>query len=89
MRIAFVTYEYPHETGLGGIATYVYQIAHAFSKRGVFVHVICGSPNPSTDVAENEFLTVHRVQTCGRSEFIKKSPEVLALINKKNCFRPG
>ena len=86
MRIAFVTYEYPPETGLGGIATYVYQIAHAFSKREIYVHVVCGSPHASLDVTENGHLIIHRIKANGRADFITKSPATLASIHKQNSL---
>lgn len=41
MNICFISEQYPEETGWGGIATYVHTLAHALSKQGNFVSVIC------------------------------------------------
>lgn len=46
MRIALLSYEYPPETGYGGIGTYTYYQAHALSRLGHEVHVFAGSPEP-------------------------------------------
>ncbi|MBJ6119798.1 glycosyltransferase family 4 protein [Pontibacter sp. BT310] len=43
MRIAFITYEYPSEIGLGGIGTYTKQVATALIKKGLDISVFCGS----------------------------------------------
>lgn len=41
MRICFMSREYPPETGWGGIGTYTYQMAHALSRLGHEIHVVC------------------------------------------------
>ena len=43
MRIALLSYEYPAETGFGGIGTYTWYHARALVKLGHEVHVISGS----------------------------------------------
>jgi glycogen(starch) synthase len=43
MRIGFITYEYPPDTGKGGIGTYTQQIANLLQSAGVEVHVFAGS----------------------------------------------
>jgi glycosyltransferase involved in cell wall biosynthesis len=43
LRIALVSYEYPPETGFGGIGTYTWYQARALSRLGHRVHVIAGS----------------------------------------------
>ena len=43
MRIAILSYEYPPETGFGGIGTYAYYHARALAKLGHDVHVFAGS----------------------------------------------
>jgi glycogen(starch) synthase len=43
MNIAILSYEYPHETGFGGIGTYSYYHARALVKLGHTVHVFAGS----------------------------------------------
>lgn len=43
MRIALLSYEYPQETGFGGIGTYTWTQARALARRGHTVHVVAGS----------------------------------------------
>lgn len=44
MRIAYISYEFPPDTGKGGIGTYVNQIATAMAAKGFDIHVFAGSP---------------------------------------------
>lgn len=62
MKIAFITYEYPPDTAIGGIGTYVYQIAQILHQRGHHVEVFTASPYRSGIAQENN-ITIHRVQT--------------------------
>jgi glycosyltransferase involved in cell wall biosynthesis len=84
MRIAFVSYEYPPDTGLGGIATYVYQIARSFSNRGVEVHVVCGTNSATSVLQPQKQLTVHKINCASRSEFARQSPKVLQQLHQQN-----
>jgi glycosyltransferase involved in cell wall biosynthesis len=43
MKIALLSYEYPPDTGFGGIGTYTWHQARALAKLGHEVHVIAGS----------------------------------------------
>ncbi len=61
MHIAFISYEYPPDTALGGIATYVKQAASLLSSRGHSVEVFAGSPSRTGTENENGIL-VHRIQ---------------------------
>ncbi len=47
MKIALLSYEYPAETGFGGIGTYTWYQARALVKLGHEVHVIAGSRETS------------------------------------------
>lgn len=69
MKIAYVSFEYPPDTAVGGIATYVHQVANMMKNRGHHVEVFCGSPKRS--ITENiEGVTVHRKQST-RQDFPK------------------
>ena len=70
MNIAFISYEYPPDTALGGIATYVYQAANMMQSRGHNVEVFAGSNMRTTTEIESGII-VHRLQ---------ETPE---LFNKK------
>lgn len=61
MRIAFISYEFPPDTALGGIATYVAQIARCLAAAGADVEVFCGS-TARTDQFTEHGVTVHRLK---------------------------
>src|SRR5690606_9700423 len=84
MRIAFVSYEFPPDTGVGGIATYVKQISQMLSTAGIGVEVVCASPEREGRTEENEMLAVTRVRCMNTEEFREISPSVVARIHAKN-----
>ncbi len=47
MRIALLSFEYPPETGFGGIGTYTWYQARALVKLGHQVHVLAGATEPT------------------------------------------
>jgi glycosyltransferase involved in cell wall biosynthesis len=66
MRIALLSFEYPPETGFGGIGTYAWYQARALAKLGHEVHVLAGA----TDVtplrsSAHDGLTVYRFRAGG------------------------
>jgi glycogen(starch) synthase len=83
-KIAFVSYEYPPDTGTGGIATYVYQIAHAFAERGIVVTVICATPHENAVIKENKNLTLHKLHCNKQREFRILAPQKLASLHRQN-----
>ena len=64
MHIAFISYEYPPDTALGGIATYVKQAAVMLASRGHDVEVFTASPARAGTENEDGVL-VHRLQSLG------------------------
>lgn len=80
MRIAYITYEYPPDTAVGGIATYVYQVAKIMYQRGHDVEVFCASTS-RTISDHNEGIIVHRILCTDRSIFNK---EVLPFFESNN-----
>ncbi|WP_324671903.1 glycosyltransferase family 4 protein [Hymenobacter sp. GOD-10R] len=79
MRIAYISFEYPPDTAVGGIATYVYQVSKMMKSRGHDVEVFCGSPTRT--VSETfEGILVHRVLT-DTGKFPK---DVLSIFQKKH-----
>ncbi|MBP9143735.1 MAG: glycosyltransferase family 4 protein [Thermoanaerobaculia bacterium] len=56
LRIGLLSYEYPPETGLGGIGTYTWTQAQALARAGHEVHVLAGSaaPGPKASAARRE-----------------------------------
>jgi glycogen synthase len=61
MKIAFISYEYPPDTSIGGIATYAHQIAKLLSQRGHYIEVFAGSRDRTSIEVEGS-VTVNRVQ---------------------------
>ena len=47
LKIALLSYEYPPETGFGGIGTYTWYQARALAKLGHEVHVLSGATDPT------------------------------------------
>jgi len=70
MHIAFTSFEFPPDTAIGGIATYVENAAILMAERGHRVEVFTSSPNRASlheNFAEN--ILVHRIQTTDRNNF--------------------
>jgi glycosyltransferase involved in cell wall biosynthesis len=65
MRIAILSYEYPPETGFGGIGTYAFYQARALAKLGHDVHVFAGSTKPGIHHSEHEGVKVTRIKREG------------------------
>lgn len=77
MKIAFISYEYPPDTAIGGIATYVYQAAMMMHKRGHHIEVFSGSPCRCGTETENSII-VHRVEVKHRQEFAEAIGQIFA-----------
>lgn len=60
MRIAILSYEYPPDTGFGGIGTYAYYQARALAKLGHDVHVFAGATRDGVFHSEHEGVKVTR-----------------------------
>ena len=70
MKIALLSFEYPPETGFGGIGTYTWYHARALARLGHEVHVIAGlsrgtGPAPACR-QEPSGVSVHRFRAEGR-----------------------
>jgi glycosyltransferase involved in cell wall biosynthesis len=65
MNIAILSFEYPTETGFGGIGTYSYYHARALAKLGHRVHVFAGSTQPGIFDSEHDGVRVTRVKKAG------------------------
>ncbi len=85
-KIAFVSYEYPPDTGFGGIATYLFQIVHAFAERGMLVTVICSTPNETNVVDEKNGVTVYKIHCTRQKHFSLLASETLAVLHQQENF---
>lgn len=75
LKIAFISYEYPPDTALGGIATYVAQAAHMLAQRGHQVEVFAGTEQESRTEIEPSpkgSVVVHRYQVSARQDFVER-----------------
>lgn len=66
MKIALLSYEYPPETGFGGIGTYTWYQARALVRLGHEVRVVAGSLQPGVHHSEHDGVRVTRVLDHGR-----------------------
>jgi len=61
MRIGLLSYEYPPETGFGGIGTYTWHHARALARLGHEVHVLAGAREATAGrSSEHDGVHVHR-----------------------------
>ncbi|MFT4802866.1 MAG: glycogen(starch) synthase [Psychroserpens sp.] len=68
MRIAYISYEYPPDTGFGGIGTYTWQIAKAMVLQNCKVDVFTASQ--TREVTEQvEGVCIHRLQVESQNQF--------------------
>lgn len=66
MKIALLSFEYPPETGFGGIGTYTWYQARALVKLGHDVHVLAGATQPTElTPSEHDGVRVFRLHTDG------------------------
>jgi len=65
MNLAILSYEYPPDTGYGGIGTYSYYHARALVKLGHRVHVIAGATSDGIHRSEHDGVQVTRIKRSG------------------------
>lgn len=80
MIMAFISYEYPPETGGGGIGSYLVQCNKWFNSEENSAIIICGT-NKNEAYWESE--TVYRIPSLTWEEFDEKLPEHFLSLNKK------
>lgn len=85
MRIAFITYEFPPDTGKGGIGTYTFQVASMLGRAGWDVHVFSAS-QINEGITIEEGIIVHRVFCKTPHEFTKLVCSVFASIHLLHSF---
>ena len=65
MKLAILSFEYPPETGFGGIGTYSWYQARALAKLGHDVHVFAGHTETGTTHSEHDGVRVTRLHRQG------------------------
>lgn len=79
MKIAFISYEFPPDTGFGGIGTYTYQVSTALAKRGHTIEVFsCSREEDKLNITVEGLIKVHRVKADKRSVFAERIVSVFA-----------
>ena len=84
MRIALISYEYPPETGFGGIGTYTYYHAHALARLGHEVHVFAGTTSAQRRSYRDGNVRVTRWRSVGIVERLVPAADRLGLHWAKN-----
>lgn len=72
MKIAFISFEYPPKTPIGGIGTYLYQIAHLLQVRNNYVEVFTTTEIGKNTSEKEDDILVHRIGTTDRNIFRNK-----------------
>ncbi len=63
MHIAFISHEYPRETGWGGIGTYIHTMAHGLAALGMRVSVLAGTTGSTATLEHDGAVQVLRIPT--------------------------
>jgi len=71
IKIAYVSFEYPPQTGFGGIGTYVFQASRLLAQRGNHVEVFSASLSQTNSSSYEDGLWIHRI-ACNRENFNHK-----------------
>lgn len=85
MRIAYISHEFPPDTGKGGIGTYASQVAKVMAEHGNDTHVFAGSPHREGAEYSNGYY-VHRVLCENGNDFKEKVVKVFAMQNAVASF---
>jgi len=85
MRIAFITYEFPPDTGKGGIGTYTAQTAAMLVNAGADVHVFAGS-FMHHETSTEQGINIHRVKCSGPTEFANVVLPVFMVQQQMQAF---
>lgn len=85
MKIAFITYEFPPDTGKGGIGTYTQQIVSFLSSHSFDVYVFAGSHMRNEKIYENG-VVVHWIKCEGPDDFQNKVLPVFTAENELHQF---
>jgi glycosyltransferase involved in cell wall biosynthesis len=84
VRLAFITYEYPPETAVGGIGTYTKQVSCLLAQANYDVYVFAGSHTRTAKCLENG-ITIQRIKCTGPEDFRDK---VVAYFEREHCSNP-
>ena len=86
MRIAFISHEFPPDTGGGGIGTYLAQVTSWLAAEGHHVEVFCGAGNTAGFTLQPNRVGVHRITGEGAVEFRHAVVPVFAAAHQAGPF---
>ena len=84
--MAFISYEYPPDTAIGGIGEYTRQVAGLLANAKFDVHIFAGSHIQSNTCIEND-ITIHRVQCTGPHNFKTNVVPYFEMEHASNPFQ--
>ena len=85
MRVAIISYEYPPDTGIGGIGTYTKLMAGVLKQRSFEVHLFVGSFLSSADSKVDD-ICIHQVKCSGPSDFQMQVLPVFKKVHQELPF---
>ncbi len=86
VRIAFISHEFPPETGGGGIGTYLDQATRFLVQAGHSVEVFCGAASIPGTSTNHDGVRVHRIEATGALAFRQNVVPVFAAVHKTDPF---
>jgi len=84
--VAFISYEYPPDTAIGGIGEYTRQVASLLANEKFDVHIFAGSHIQSNTCIEND-ITIHRVQCTDPHNFKTNVVPYFEMEHASNPFQ--
>ena len=84
--MAFISYEYPPYTAIGGIGEYTRQVASLLANEKFDVHIFAGSHIQSNTCIEND-ITIHRVQCTDPHNFKTNVVPYFEMEHASNPFQ--
>jgi glycogen(starch) synthase len=85
LKMAFVTYEYPPDTGGGGIGTYIFNMAKLMEDYGFIVYVFCAT-NKASYIQKIGRIIVHRVNCNCVTSFNYAVTEEFSVVHNDIAF---
>ena len=85
MKIAFITYEFPPDTGKGGIGTYIFHASTMLKSAGCDVHIFAGSfERQGLEIVQD--IPVHRVFCSSPEDFKLSVLKVFKVVHEEIHF---
>jgi glycosyltransferase involved in cell wall biosynthesis len=85
VTIAFISYEYPPDTGKGGIGTYTQQMAYLLQSAGLDVHVFTAS-HTRMGLEHVNGVRIHRTLCTSVEDFREKVVTVFHSVHAQSAF---